>query len=290
MNIIVTGACGAVGSALLPLLRQSFVNITPIDRRKCSADTIELELTDVTGTRSTFESCHPDVIVHLAGTKDVCLCERDKDLSSLLNYRMTADLCDVLRTVPAKLIFISSDYVFDGESGPFSVESIPCPTTQYGRDKLRAERYIEDNVRNYAIVRTSAIFGHKNDFVDTVLRSVATRKSFQAYDNLFNNPTFVDDLGNMLRIIIEKDICGVLHCTGRETISRFEFAIMVAECFGCGEGVIECSSLDLSKDIRPRRLEMCSDKCYDILGYHPESIKATLQQNRIRWRDGPVVK
>jgi len=190
-----------------------------------------LDLSDFTETNLYIKSVRPDIIIHLAGNKDVFRCESDKTFSIKINYETSKNIVEQCSSKNIRLIYISTDYVFNGNGVPFHELSHPKPATQYGKDKLATENLIKEALSDYAVVRSAGIFGLKNDFVETVLDNVRHKSIFYAYANLKNTPTFIKDFSSMLHKIISKGHIGTFHCAGSESISRYDFAIKVAENF-----------------------------------------------------------
>jgi dTDP-4-dehydrorhamnose reductase len=285
LKVLITGANGFVGKSLTSLLKQKGYEIISIGfgERCDAAVAASPDLTDFQGALTFIKSHGPSIILQLAGLKDVFLCEENKVLSHKLNVILNENMTEICSLLPSKLIFISSDYVFDGENGPFNETSIPNPSTQYGIDKLKAEQHIQKNLRHYAILRTSGIFGMKTDFVSTVIEHLSADAPFSAYNNLINTPTFIEDFANMLHGIIKNNLTGHFHCSGREALSRFEFARMIARVFSFKESLIRSTSLDFTSDIRPRSLVIDSARTYHQLNYFPEPIEDILLKHKKIW-------
>jgi dTDP-4-dehydrorhamnose reductase len=279
---LITGASGIVGSCLAGYFREVCDELLLVDRVGERGDVVLLDLADREAARELLVRERPEVILHLAGNKDVFALERDPELSRRINFELTRTLCDLAAEAGLQLVFLSSDYVFDGAGGPYREDSPPHPATCYGRDKLAAERYLLETVEHGAVVRSSGLFGFSGDFVD-VVRSVAGRgEEFPAFTNLSNNPTFCGDLFRMLRIVIDRRLSGVFHGCGAETLSRYEFALQIAACFGIDAALI---SQDQKDDIRPDRLALDNRWTYAELRYTPPTIAAVLEMNRGLWPD-----
>ena len=284
MKVLITGANGFVGKNLTSLLKQKGYEIISIGfGERCDTVAASPDLTDFQAALTFIKTHSPSIILHLAGLKDVFLCEKNRALSHKLNVIINENMTEICSLLSSKLIFISSDYVFDGENGSFNETSIPNPSTQYGIDKLKAEQHIQKNLRHYAILRTSGIFGMKTDFVSTVLEHLSADAPFSAYNNLINTPTFIEDFANMLHEIIKNNFTGIFHCSGREALSRFEFARMIARVFSFKESLIRSASLDFTSDIRPRSLVIDSARTYRQLNYFPDPIENILSKHKKIW-------
>lgn len=287
MKILMTGASGYVGRGLMKYLPPEGNTIIPIGFNIGGGPggIYSLDLTDLTKTNLYIKNAQPDIIIHLAGNKDLFRCETDKTFSTKINYEISKNIVEQCSAGKIRLIYISTDYVFNGEGAPFNELSQPNPTTQYGKDKLATENFIMETLSDHAIIRTAGIFGLKNDFVGTVIKHLQQKSVFYAYTNLKNTPTFIRDLSSMLHIIINKRHIGIFHCAGSESISRYDFAFKIAKAFQFEESLIAAAKLDLSNDLRPSDLSMDCSRTYKILKYYPEDIQANLRSHNDIWRD-----
>jgi len=278
-SILITGAGGAVGRGLSSRFREAGFGVVAVD--SAPGDTIvELDVSNREAFANLAAREEPSVILHLAGSKDVFRLEEDAELSRRINYDLTTLVADIAAESGSHLIFLSSDYVFDGTNAPFSEDTQPTPKTNYGRDKLAAEEYIRSHFSNYSIVRSSGVFGYKRDFVDVVLNSLNAGKEFSAFSNLYNNPTFIGDLFKMLAAVIERELTGTFHASGPDGLSRFDFARTIAEVFSLDSSLIRP---DEAHDIRPPNLTLENSRSYTQFGFTPESLPACLAANQDLW-------
>lgn len=286
MKILITGADGYVGGGLMQHLPSDGNTIIPIGykHRDESSTIYSLDLTDFRETNLYIKHVQPDIIIHLAGNKDVVRCESDKTFSRKINYETSKNIVEQCSARRIRLIYISTDYVFNGVDGPFHELSLAIPATQYGKDKLATENLII-GLSDYAIIRTAGIFGLNNDFVETVIKKLKQKSVFHAYTNLKNNPTFIKDLSSMLQIIVGKKHIGTFHCAGSESIARYDFAVKVSKAFQLEQSFIVPTNLDLLNDVRPFDLSMDCIWTYRSLKYFPKDIETTLQWHKNVWVD-----
>lgn len=288
MKILITGANGYVGTGLVKNLYLEEHVIIPVgfDAGCKQGSFYNLDLTDMPKTCSYIANVRPDVIIHLAGNKDVIKCESDKMFSRQINYEMSKNIVEQCALGKIRLIYISTDYVFNGADGPFSELSCPVPATQYGKDKLAIESFVRGTLSEYAIVRSAGVFGLKKDFVETVIKTLMQGSVFRAYTNLKNSPTFIKDLSSMLRIIItNKKYTGIFHCAGPESLSRYDFALKIAKVFGFEKNLIVSEKLNLLSDIRPPDLSMDCKQTYEVLRYCPNDIESILRSHIGIWKE-----
>lgn len=285
MKILITGANGYVGTGLMKYLSQGGSELIPtgLIAQGSFSPVNSLDLTDFAATNSYLEKIKPDVILHLAGIKDVFMCESDKALSRRVNYEVSKNIAKECALRKIRLIYLSTDYVFGEGKTPFNEASLAAPKTQYGKDKLATENFIKEKLEDYAIARTAGIFGLKNDFVGIVIKQLKVGNKFKAYTNLKNTPTFIKDMALMLNVIIAEKRVGTFHCAGSESVSRYDFTLKIAKAFRLDERLILPESLDLSRDPRPADLSMESSSTYKILNYYPQGIDNILLANRDTW-------
>jgi dTDP-4-dehydrorhamnose reductase len=148
---------------------------------------------------------------------------------------------DACVRVGAKLILVSTDYVFDGDKGNYAETDEPKPISFYGLTKLEAERVAASTSPNFLIIRTSVLYGWhptKLNFATWILKGLRERQTLKVVNDHINSPTFADNLAEAIRKAIERNSQGILHIAGNERISRFEFARRLAERFGLDEALL----------------------------------------------------
>jgi len=279
MRIFISGAAGVVGKSLSNYLRNighQIIAVDIIDRD----DIICIDLRDEATVLKLIAKHSPDIILHLASIKNLNYCENNKTQAHLTNYGVTKILTRICKTYDIRLIFFSSDYVF-GQFDYFWKESdTPCPTTQYGRDKAKAEKLIQTTLYDFAIIRTAQIYGFSGDFVDLVYQTLTSQQTFDAYSNLINCPTWIGDIAEMLNKIILHNKKGIFHCVGTEALSRYQFANVVVEVFSLDKSYIVAKDLDFSTDIRPPVVRLNGSRTYNELKVYPKTLKETITQYR----------
>jgi dTDP-4-dehydrorhamnose reductase len=191
---------------------------------------------DITEKERTLESiagAAPNVVVHTAAETNVECCETERDLARKVNVGGTANVASACSKIGAKLILVSTDYVFDGNKGNYVETDEPNPISFYGLTKLEAERIASTSPKCLTI-RTSVLYGWhpaKLNFATWVLKGLREGRAFKVVNDHINSPTFADNLAVAIRKAIEHDTQGILHVAGSERISRFGFARKVAKQF-----------------------------------------------------------
>lgn len=224
----------------------------------------------------------PDVIVNAAAYTNVDGCETEKELSWAINVTGIENIVKYGRTSDAHLIHISSDYIFDGEKGPYTEDELPHPISQYGKEKLAAENAIKAGRIKYTIIRTNVLYGAtqfgRPDFVKWVFDSLTKKKNIKIVKDQINNPTYIDDLSSAISKIIEFNKEGIYNIGGSEILSRLEFTYKIADFFELDKSLISPIVTSELQQPAPRPLNsgLINLKAETELNYHPLSIEKTL--------------
>jgi len=280
-RVVLTGAAGVIGSVLSKWFTRDYPDCVLVDRRPGSVQTPELarltlcDLESRESVRALIDSVEPDVVVHLAGNKDVFALEKSPETARRANVDTTRHLAEALQGSQALVVFISSDYVFEGNDGPYSEKSPTHPRTEYGRSKLAAEELLRVSGLPVAIARSASLFGFEGDFVSLVRSTLLQGKDFIAFSDLVSNPTSVTDLFVMLRRIIDGRLTGTFHAAGAESVSRAEFARKVAVASLLSTSLIRETSRE--ERIRPADLSLQNSATYEALAHFPASLEEALR-------------
>lgn len=220
----------------------------------------------------------PMVTVHAVAFPSVDFCETHPELTNLLHVKVTKDITNICKEIDSKLIFISTDNVFKGNlNRKYNELDKPQPINHYGKTKLQAEKIVSEISSTNVILRTAAIYGwHKRSrFTNWVLSSLMENKVVDPFIDLQNTPTLVDDLVKVILKIIEGNISGLYHATGKTCINRYEFALILAEVFGLNKRLIKPVSSTEKKLEAPRPVSICLDstKLENLLNYNFKKIK-----------------
>jgi dTDP-4-dehydrorhamnose reductase len=281
-KLLIIGGSGLVGSTLIKYARNIFdIHIT-INKTESSFVDIPNTKIDLIANKSKITNLikrvHPDVVVHTASHSSVDLCETDKNLADLLHVDITKDIAKSCSLINSKLIYFSTDAVFEGETNKKYVESdIPNPINHYGKTKLKAENIILNHSPRNVILRPAVIYGwhKKSRFTNWIIESLLSGKSVDPHVDQFNTPTLVDDLAKSIILIIEKDICGLFHSTGKTCVNRYELACIIAEVFGFDKKLIKPVTSSEKKQLAPRPKKTCLDssKLENTINYQFKDIR-----------------
>jgi dTDP-4-dehydrorhamnose reductase len=224
---------------------------------------ILIDITKVDELRGLLLKEKPDVIVHMAALGDVDLCEKDKELAWRTIIRPSVEIMRLASNTNPFIIYLSTDYVFDGEKGNYMENDVPNPVNYYGLTKLMGE-IIFSSYPRYAIVRASSIYGFgpgRTNFAKYLIESLNAGKVVKALVDQYTSPTQASLLGKAILEIAERGMAGIFHVVG-ERMSRYEFAIKVAENFGLDKSLIQRTEMKEMKWIakRPRDSSLNCDE------------------------------
>lgn len=230
MKILVIGAGGFTGKYLYNLLKEKY---EVIGTSTTDENFIKLDLSKQDEINTILGKEKPDIICLPAGITYMDYIERHVQESKKVNVGGTKCVVDYCKENNCKLIFFSSDAIFDGKKGPYSENDVPKPISEYGKQKLEAEKTVE-RLDNFAIIRTSSIYGwdkRKLNFVSRLIDDLKNNKEVKVPIDQFFTPTYVIDLAYTTLKIIEKKTNGIYNVTGPDFLSREEIALKVCEVF-----------------------------------------------------------
>ncbi len=228
MRVIITGASGQLGRALLDALASH----DPMPVTRPEFDVAEPAVVD------RLAGLEPDLIIHAAAMTDVDGCERDPEAAFRVNALGTQHVALACQRAGCPMVYISTDYVFDGTKGePYWEFDEPNPISVYGASKLAGERYVQALLDRFYIVRTAWLYGPGGrNFVTKIVELARTRDELAVVTNEVGSPTYTPDLADAIVRLIQHPLYGVYHLVNEGACSRFEFARAVVKLVGL-EGV-----------------------------------------------------
>lgn len=224
---------------------------------------------------------YPDVVINVAAFTNVDLSETERETAWKVNVKGVEYLVEACRTIDAKIIHISTDYIFNGFNGPYDENAKPDPQGYYGRTKLASENVLKIGAVTYAVVRTNVLYGiadSRPDFVRWVVNSLTDNKNIRVVTDQINNPTFVEDLVHAINKIIELEKYKIYNIGGKDFLNRFEFAEIIAEYFNLDKKLITpILTEELNQPAkRPLKSGLITIKAETELGYKPHSVLESL--------------
>ncbi|MCS7176127.1 MAG: SDR family oxidoreductase [Candidatus Kapabacteria bacterium] len=233
--------------------------------------------------RELCRTWEPEVIVNLAAITDVDACEQNRSVAWQVNVELVETLASVCRILGAHLIQLSSDYVFDGVAGPYDEQAYPRPINYYGRTKLAAENVCWALAPSATVIRTTQIFGTPapwcSDVVGWAVRRALAGERVAVAEDVYTNPTFVDDLAQALIVALQDRVEGVIHIAGRMWLSRYDFLRQAFEIVGLPGHLLvprPASELYQGRASRPRYGGLHWRRAEELLGLRLRSLEDAL--------------
>ena len=271
MKLLLIGASGVLGSRLYNDAVIKKWNVLGTYFSHEYKGLFYLDLKDKRNTEKLFNFFDPEVVVLAGGMTNVDLCEAKARIAEEVNIKGTLNIVKRVKERNAIMVYLSTDYVFDGEKGPYKEEDRPSPINTYGRTKLEAEQIVLDMIKNPLIVRTSQIYGYDclgNNFATKIVLNMKNGKEVFAADDFYSSPTYVGGLSSALISLIERGgISGIFHMAGKDVIDRYSYVTKISEVFGLDRDLIKKVSL---KDLclrakRPPKGGLAIDKINNFL-------------------------
>ena len=194
------------------------------------------------------ENC--DVIILLAGSKNVKELESDLDYAYKINVEPVKNFVENITN--ERFVYMSSDYVYNGNKGMYDTSDAVCPDTVYGKNKVQAENIIRENCKNYGIVRTAGVLGNKSVFLNWLINTFKTEKQVEMFDNSYFTPTCVTFLCEAIEQIINDNENKIYHAVQEKRLSRYELACIVKNMIKS-----ECEIIPVKTSCVDRSLEQC---------------------------------
>ncbi len=298
-TILITGASGLLGYNFVLTARQRCRRIVALyysyPLEIPGIQSLKLDLRDSAIVGKLIREYQPSWIVHCAALTNVDWCETHRDETWQVNVEVARHLAVAAREAGSSLVYISSDSLFDGQTGQYSEESLPSPLNVYAESKLAGERAVQAELDDSLIVRTN-IYGwnaqDKLSLAEWMLRRLETGQLLPGFYDIAFTPILVNDLSDIILDMMELKLKGIYHVAGSQTCSKYEFALRIAEVFGLNNGLIRpvaaADSADL-KASRPKNTSLRTDKISAALSRMMPDVESGLQRFKAL-RDGVIVK
>jgi len=263
MKILVTGITGQLGYDVVKELNKRHIECIGVGRK-------EFDITDANATRTFIVNYHPDVVIHCSAYTAVDKAEDEPELCHAVNVNGTENIAKACKEIDAKMVYISTDYVFPGTGDKFyEVDDTTGPTNVYGKTKLLGEKAVQDTLKKYFIVRISWVFGKNGkNFIKTMLRLGREKQELTVVADQIGSPTYTADLAPFLCDLVETDKYGTYHATNEGICSWADFAVEIMAQAGlhCVIKPIPSSAYP-TKATRPLNSRMSKEKLVQN-GFH----------------------
>jgi len=285
---LITGASGLLGHkiVLLAIKKGHEVHSTYREHPIKFGNPVKLDLTNQNQISKTILALEPQAIIHTAAYTDVDGCETNQDVAWKVNAEATKYLAIASANANSHLTYVSTDYVFDGGKGLYSEEDQPNPLSYYGCTKLKGEEFARKHAKSLCIVRTSVIYGWsqtpKLNFATWIIKNLNQGREVKVLTDQHVSPTLNSNLADMLLEIAEKETMGTLHTAGASRVSRYEFALKLAEVFDLNKHAIKPAEIDDMqwKAKRPKDSSLNVSKAKALLNATPLKLNQALNMMR----------
>ena len=290
MKVLVVGASGLVGGAVMRTLERCGIEAVGTARSEPLDGLVPLDVTDAAAVARCLEALRPTVIVvavNAAGGVDYCQ-EHPEDAYAL-NVEGTRHLVDAARRHGARVVYYSTDYVFDGAHGPYAEDDTPAPLSVYGRTKWEAEQVVQSSAPRSLILRTTAVYGwnrRSKNFAMQLWQQLQTGRRLPVPHDQWCNPTLADYLAEASVRLIEMEAEGIVNVVGKDRMARSELAAALARAMALDPSLLSPVSTQALGRPAPRPLQggLTTDKLERLLGTAPLTLQESLKRFQRQWR------
>jgi len=290
MKILITGSNGLLGQKLLHKLRKdSSVQLiaTSKGENRVSEQNgyiyFDLDITNNDAVAQLISSERPEVVINTAAVTNVDLCEDERKACDALNVDAVKYLADACAKIDTHLIQISTDFIFDGEDGPYTEEDVPNPLSYYGLSKLKSEQLLQAHSVKWTVLRTIIVFGvgeklSKGNIVLWAKSALEKGDPLNIIDDQFRAPTLAEDLADICILAAKKKAFGIFNASGKDIMSIYEIVERIAKHYGNStDNLNKISTAALKQKAgRPPKTGFILDKSRNELGYNPHSFEDCL--------------
>jgi dTDP-4-dehydrorhamnose reductase len=250
-KILITGCRGQLGSDLIRFLSDDYA-VTGVDIN-------DLDIRDADSVRRFFQENRPEIVIHSAAYTDVDRAENDVETAMSINAGGTENIARAARDIGARMIYYSTDYVFDGtKREPYIESDQPNPLTVYGKSKLEGEKRVTANLDNHVILRIAWLYGaNGKNFVKTMIKlgqgqlknknDGGNVTPLKVVNDQMGNPTWSMEIAAQTRLILDKNLVGIYHCTAEGEISWYGFAKAIFAEMEMNIDILPCSSAEFPR-------------------------------------------
>lgn len=286
MKVLITGSNGLLGQKLIRLLNSetrykllaTSHSSNKLPQELSSVEYAFLDITQKDKLHALVSEKKPDVIVHTAALTDVDKCEVNKEQAWEINVEGTRNLIEASQINNSYLLHLSTDFIFDGESGPYKEGSEPNPINYYGQTKLAAEELLQNSNIRYGIARTVLVYGYVHDLnrsniILWVRKNLEKGIEIPVVEDQFRTPTLAEDLAMGCYLMIKGQHEGVFNISGQELLTPYDMALQTADFFKLDKKYIRKVNASIFKQVaqRPLRTGFDISKAISVLGFKPHS-------------------
>lgn len=284
MRILITGSNGLLGQKLVHLIKDSGHDLIATARGENRINDRtgytykSLDITNEKEVNTVISETQPDCVINTAAMTNVDQCETEKETCDALNVDAVQYLANACNTNNAHFIHVSTDFIFDGEAGPYTEEAKANPLSYYGESKLKAEEIVKATSNSWAMLRTVLVFGvtegmARSNIILWVKESLEQGKELSLVNDQWRTPTLAEDLAQGCFLAATKNAKGIYNISGEELLNPYQMAIMTADYFKLDQSLITETDGSKFKQVakRPAKTGFIIDKAKKELGYKPHT-------------------
>ena len=275
-KLMIIGGSGLLGGHLAKFVKDGYevvatYNDHPVELPGCR--TIKMDIKDSERSFDTVQKEDPDCVILSAAQRNVDYCEKNQNEVRRINVEGAKNVAIAANRVHAKLIFLSTDLIFDGKKEHYLEDDITNPVNYYGVTKLKGEQEVSSISDDYAIARVSVLydwdpFEHTTNFISWLYKNLKKEKPLSLFTDQFRNATYIKNACEALIKILEKDEKGIFHVAGKKCENRYSIGLAVADTFGFDRSLISASE-SVNGDwlaVRPKKCCLDVGKMESVLG------------------------
>lgn len=283
-RIFITGASGLLGSKLMAIGRDEYEILGQFNQNEFSlkgCETVQLDLNDRETLFHIVEQFEPDFVVHAAAVRDMDFCETNQAEATKANVDATQNMYDICKEIGAKLLYVSTDVVFDGTKTDYKETDDPNPLSHYARTKLEGEKVVLQDPENI-VARMSVLFGwnvsdRRLNFVTWLLNNLKLGEEVELYTDQYRNGTFMDDAARVFLAMYMRGLSGIYHVAGKNCLNRYEIGEVVCEIFGYDTELLKPITSGSAGWVATRPANCCMDV---------SKTEDALEMNLLTFREG----
>ncbi|MCF7825268.1 MAG: dTDP-4-dehydrorhamnose reductase [Candidatus Marinimicrobia bacterium] len=270
-RVLITGINGLLGQNIVQEFQSDHeifgLDLNPsIFGESSPVQVKQMDLNDEKALRDYINLKCPAAIIHTAAYTNVDRAEDDQDIAFAVNAQVPKSLASICLESDIPLVHISTDYVFNGEAGPYSENDQCHARGKYAESKLAGETAVLESGAKSVVIRPNVMYGNgkqlTSSFVEWLLNELQNERSVRIVDDQYNNPTYARRLASVIRVVLDQKAWGVWHFGSKEVVSRYTFALKIADTFGLSSALINAISTgDLNQRApRPMRSGLICEK------------------------------
>ena len=289
MKVLVTGANGFLGYYLVQQLLSRKYEVIATGKGECRLpfndslfQYVPMDFTDPFAVHDVFNHYKPGVVIHAGAMSKPDDCEKEQWQAWLVNVEATVTLLMNAEEHKSFFVFISTDFIFNGEKGMYREDDLPQPVNFYGKTKLEAEAAVKEYEHDWAIIRTVMVYGKpmagRGNLLTITREKLEKGETYQVFDDQVRTPTYVEDLATGIVSVIEKRATGVFHISGTDILTPYQMACLTADHLGLDKSNLKkVTAIDMQQAARrPARTGFNIEKARNELGFEPVSFKEGL--------------